>query len=69
MLTIKAEVSDFISIPLPSAKLIMSGTIKTSAIPDLKHVISNCFISFINYNEELSKELDSLENEGTIRKM
>lgn len=35
----------------------------------MKHVISNCFISFINYNEELSKELDSLENEGTIRKM
>ena len=29
----------------------------------MKHVISNCFISFINYNEELSKELDSLENE------
>lgn len=35
----------------------------------MKHVISNSFISYINYNEELSKKIDSLENEGTIRKM
>lgn len=35
----------------------------------MKQVISQCFISYINYNEELSKELDSLEEGGTIRRL
>ena len=32
--------------PTPSASAKDSGTIKTSAIPALKHAVSNCFFSF-----------------------